>query len=169
MGIIRRMMDVLAVPDARLGASDVTRRWGMRRADGRIGWPGITAVEGDRAARGCDRCASSAFDNALVCIELGVVLSDGAGPYLVDVDGTLVLVLAQHPALSACHLAMSQYDDGHFRVGVVRDCAMNGWWRWEGFRDISADDQIVALDACHDLVTHQELITRAESPGSDVG
>jgi len=168
MGIIPFMMDVVAVPDARLGASDVTRRWGMQRPDGRIGWPGITAVEGDRAARGCDSCASSTFDDALVCIDLGVVLSDGAGPYLLDADGVLVLIVAQHPALIACHIALGQYDDGRFRIGVVRDCAMNGWWRWEGYRDVSMDEQIAALDACHALASDQDLTRWADAPRSDV-
>jgi hypothetical protein len=125
--------EVVAVPDAPLGAADATRRWGVRCPDAKVRWPGVTRPE---AAALVARVTAGAFapDELLIQVDLGVVLSDGAGPYLVDADGLLVLVVDAHPVLAGLHIVMGQPGPERARIGACR-------------ADVPAAARIAALDA----------------------
>jgi len=138
--------EVVAVPDAPLGAADATRRWGVRCPDAKVRWPGVTRPE---AAALLERVTAGALvpDELLIQVDLGVVLSDGAGPYLVDADGLLVLVVDAHPVLAGLHIAMGQPGPESARIGAVRPLGTAACWSWACRADVAAAARIAALDA----------------------
>jgi len=138
--------EVVAVPDAPLGAADATRRWGVRCPDAKVRWPGVTRPE---AAALVARVTAGAFapDELLIQVDLGVVLSDGAGPYLVDADGLLVLVVDAHPVLAGLHIVMGQPGPERARIGAVRPLGTTTCWSWGCRADVPAAARIAALDA----------------------
>jgi hypothetical protein len=149
---------VVAADDAALGSGDVTRRWAVADHDGIVRWPGVTRVEADAMCAALTRRADPSV-NALAHVELGVVLSDGAGPYLVDADGCLVLVIDEHPARRDWHIAMGNVATDRVRLGVARPEARGIMWEWCARAEVAAPDRIVALDglaACDDDATLQE-------------
>jgi hypothetical protein len=139
-------VEVVPVPSAPLGASDATRRWGVLCADGHTRWPGVTRVEADAACRGLAATGSDSPGAALLGVELGVVLSDGAGPYVVDADGVLVLVLDRHAHIPECSFAMGQVDRDRVRLGLVRDRGAHGIWEWVTQADVAVTDRVTVLD-----------------------
>jgi len=160
-------MELVAVADAPLGAGDPSRRWGIRCPDGQVRWPGITRLE---AAALVDALSATAAapDDVLAQLELGVVLSDGAGPYLADADGLLVLVVDGHPAITGLHIAMGQPGPDRARIGVVRPLGLGGCWWWAGRVDVPASARIGVLDglvAADDDAALQAWAARANSDG----
>jgi hypothetical protein len=139
-------LEVVAVPDAPLGAADATRRWGVRCPDAKVRWPGVTRPEAAALVAGVTAGAVPP-DEVLIQVELGVVLSDGAGPYLVDADGLLVLVVDAHPVLAGLHIAIAQPGPERARLGAVRPLGTAGCWSWVCRADVPATDRIAALDA----------------------
>lgn len=138
-------MQAEAVPadNAPLGSGDPTRRWALRCDDGATRWPGVTRNEAlALAAALADRPAA---DGVLAQVELGVVLSDGAGPYLVDADGLLVLVVDRHPGLEAMHIAMGNTATDRVRIGALGRIAPAAWM-WVASAELAARDRIAALD-----------------------
>ncbi len=132
-------------PDATLGRADPTRRRRLRFSDGREGFPGVTAVEADRVGDVLDALESADRGAHLVAVGLDVVVSDGAGPYLVDAEGRLMLVVGAHPAVPETSVALGPGAPGRHRVGAVR-AASPGLWRWVACADVPDGRRVEALD-----------------------
>ena len=109
---------LVEAPSAPLGATDATRRWAIARSDGRVRFPGVTRSEGEAAIELLRELDRVDWDDALIEVVLPVVLSDGAGPHLLAADGSLVLVLGEHPSIVGAHVAMGQPSPDHL-IGVV--------------------------------------------------
>lgn len=152
------MTDVVAQPDAPLGRNDPTRRWGVRRADGSADFPGVTPEEADRHGARLASLTDAARAVALVPVTLPVVVSDGAGPYLLAGDGTLMLALGPHPAMPAVAVAMGTPRPGRRRVAAVRE-AGDGLWSAVAQADVAEADAVGALDA---------LVALTDAAGCDV-
>jgi hypothetical protein len=158
-------MRVCPVPDAALGGTDTTRRWGIADDEGRVRWAGLTRPEAEAACGGLDGLPAVDLGDVLVRVELGVVLSDGAGPYLVDTDGVLVLVLGPHRASRDAHIAMGQPTPGAVRIGAVRDRAAAGTWRWMAQAEVAAERRDAALDGLDAAATRADLAEWADRWG----
>ena len=65
---------------------------------------GLTRPESEAVAQWLEGFDASGRTAALIPIELGVVLSDGAGPHLLDVSGALVLVVEALEVEAVVHL-----------------------------------------------------------------
>lgn len=158
-GGVQRVPDeqpqVVAAPAAALGSTDVTRRWAVRCGDGRDRWPGLTRTEADAAVRAA--AGSQRWDELLIRVELGVVLSDGAGPYLLDADGTLILVVAAHPAFASRGVAMGQAGPQLVRIGVVAPATSGRHWIWCARSDVPVARRVAALDALDRAGTDAEV------------
>lgn len=142
---------IVPAPDAPAGAADPTRRWALRMPDGAERFPGVTRTEGAGAAAALAALEPVRWDGALVEVVLPVVLSDGAGPYLLDRDGRLTLVLGAHRAISGAHVAMGAPSPGH-AIGAVERRG-GGLWEWLARVDAGPDGRVRALDgldACAD-------------------
>jgi hypothetical protein len=136
--------ELVACEGAALGSSDPTRRWGLRFRDGTVRFAGITRIEGVAAAAALG--ADPDPDRALVQVTLPVVLSDGAGPHLVDADGRLVLVLGPHPHIAGASVAMGEAAPDH-ALGLVEAAGVGGVWRWVARARVAPEGRIAALDA----------------------
>lgn len=162
------MTRVVACPQAALGTGDPTRRWGVMCADGVVRWPGLTTLEAEAFGRVLSADHPPASHDLLVQVELGVALSDGAGPYLVDTDGVLVLVVGQHPTLSDAYVALGPAAPDRDRIGVVRRAALAGGWRWSARVEVPGSVRIAVLDELANLVGDAALhawAVRAKSAG----
>ncbi|MGA0068433.1 MAG: hypothetical protein ACO3PB_03090 [Miltoncostaeaceae bacterium] len=136
-------IEVIRAPDAPLGGGDPTRRHAVR--DGaRVLMPGLTAPEAEAAAGWLAGIPEP--DRALVLSEvtLPVLLTDGAGPHLLDADGSLVLVLGRHPRIEGVHVAMGAPAPRH-AVGAVRRRA-GGGWIWLARAEVPEAGRVAALD-----------------------
>ena len=118
-------IEVIRAPDAPLGGGDPTRRHAVL-ADGLVLLPGLTRPEADDACRWLGAMASDDRPLALAEVALPVVLTDGAGPHLLDADGGLVLALGPHPALAGGRVAMGAPTPLH-AVGLVTRVGGGGW------------------------------------------
>jgi hypothetical protein len=136
--------ELVASDGAPLGSSDPTRRWALRFPDGTVRFPGVTRVEGFAAAGALAAAADP--DRALVQVTLPVVLSDGAGPHLVDADGRLVLALGPHPRIGGAAVAMGEAAP-HHAIGLVEPLAQAPLWRWIVRAWVAPADRVAALDA----------------------
>lgn len=136
---------MVPAPLAPAGSSDVTRRWGLRFADGVVRFAGVTRPEGDAAAAELAAASPESADAALVEIVLPVVLAEGAGPYLLDAEGRITLVLAAHPRIAGASVAMGEPRPAH-RVGLVRRRAGTGLWEWLVDAEVDAARRVAALD-----------------------
>ncbi len=136
--------EIVARPDAPAGASDATRRWALRMDDGVERFAGVTRVEAAAAGPALQALGPDGWDDGLVEIVLPVVLSDGAGPYLLDADGRITLVLGPHPAITGAHVAMGHPAPGH-HVGLV--ARAGAAWRWLARAEVDPAGRVAALDA----------------------
>jgi hypothetical protein len=80
-----------------------------------------------------------------VQVTLPVVLSDGAGPHLVDADGGLVLALGPHPHIAGASVAMGEAAPDH-AIGLVEAAGDGGVWRWVARARVAPEGRIAALD-----------------------
>jgi hypothetical protein len=134
------------VPGAPLGAGDPTRRHGIEEDGcGPILFPGLTAPEAREAARTLGPLTADERRRRLVAVALPVVVSDGAGPYLLDARGRLTLAVADHPAVPGGRVAIGRGHPRH-RVGLVAPAPPGTGWRWEAWAEVSAEDRVAALD-----------------------
>lgn len=133
----------VAAPAAPLASGDPTRRFGVD-ADGRVLFPGLTRPEADAACTWLAGMDADARALALVPVELGVVLSDGAGPHLLDAAGALVLVLGPHSRIAGASVAMGSPTPRH-AVGVVTPDGPG--WRWIARANVPEAARVAALDA----------------------
>lgn len=142
-------VDVVDAPKAPLGAADVTRRYAVTFPDGRTRFPGLTRPEAQAAAAVLAGSAPPEWDASLIVVVLPVLLSDGAGPHLLDPAGRLVLAVGRHPGLDGAHVAMAAVDPsdigGATTVGVVRSMA-GPVWAWQARARVSAAGRVAALD-----------------------
>jgi hypothetical protein len=138
-------IDVVAAPAAPAGAPDPTRRWALRMPGGEERFPGVTPPEGRAAAPVLEGMDPDGRESALVVVTLPVVLSDGAGPYLLDGDGRITLVLAPHPRIAGASVAMGEAAPGH-RIGAVRPVA-GPVWEWVARAEVAPAERVAALDA----------------------
>jgi hypothetical protein len=137
---------VVAAAGAPAGAADPSRRSGLRLPDGSVRFAGLGSEEAEEVRGALARGGPDLWDRALVEVTLPVVLSDGAGPHLIDGAGRLVLALADHPHMHGTRVAMAPAGRG-FEVGLVRRAAGPRLWEWAGRTRVAADRQVAALDA----------------------
>lgn len=138
--------ELVASVGARLGSAAATRRWALRFADGGERFAGVTRLEGSAAAAALGAMGPERSERALVEIALPVVLSEGAGPYLVDAAGRLVLALAPHPRIAGASVAMGEAAPEH-AVGLVERQGDGPVWWWIARGDVSPTGRVGALDA----------------------
>ena len=131
----------VAAPSAPLASGDPTRRYGVE-VDGAVMFPGLTRPEADTVAAWLGHVDDPGL--ALVPVEIGVVLSDGAGPHLLDSAGGLVLVLGAHSHVAGAHVAMGAPSPLHAVGAVAR---RDGHWTWLARRDVPDAGRVAALDA----------------------
>lgn len=144
------MAEAVAHPEAPLGRSDPTRRWAVRTDDGAVAFPGLTTVEADRVGDVLDSAGAAARARMLVPVTLPVVLSDGAGPYLLAHDGTLVLVLGAHPHVDGLALAMGTPNPGVRWVAGVRRVDDGAAWSVVASAEMPEAEAVAALDGLAD-------------------
>ena len=138
------LAELVSFPSAPLGASDTTRRFSLRFDDGARRFPGLTRGEAALMITRLGGPAGGLRDDLLVAIGLPVLVSDGAGPYLLAADGSLVLVLGPHAHLRENFVAMGQPNPDHL-IGTVVDGPEVGW-HWTACATVTSDQHVVALD-----------------------
>jgi len=79
-------------------------------------------------------------------VTLPAVLSDGAGPHLLDADGRLILAVAEHPRIDGARVAMGPAEPRH-PIGLVRPAPRWAGWRWLARADVAPERRLEALDA----------------------
>jgi hypothetical protein len=133
------------------GSGDPSRRWALAFPDGIERFAGITRLEGDAVLPALGALGAGRWEAALVEVTLAVLLTEGAGPYMLDAGGRITLVLAPHPALAGLHLAMGEPSPDH-RIGLVRRRVDGPVWEWVVRSDVAPEWRVAALDDL-DVVT----------------
>lgn len=128
-------------PSAPLASGDPTRRYGVEQGDAVL-FPGLTRPEAESVAGWLGDVGVP--QRVLVPVEIGVVLSDGAGPHLLDAEGQLVLVLGAHSRVAGASVAMGAPHPLH-AIGAVADRGTH--WVWCARREVPEADRVAALDA----------------------
>ena len=154
------MPNPVAAPSAPLASGDPTRRYGVEHG-GTVLFPGLTRPEADAVAGWLGDVEMP--QRALVPVEIGVVLSDGAGPHLLDAAGTLVLVLGPHAHVADARVAMGAPSPLH-AVGAVAERGTH--WMWITRRDVPEAGRVAALDALDACGDADALIAWGASGGS---
>ncbi|HSJ72684.1 MAG TPA: hypothetical protein VK904_00075 [Miltoncostaeaceae bacterium] len=140
----RAAIAIREAPAAPAGSGDPTRRWALAFPDGATRFPGIARTESRAVLAALERVDPADWDRHLVEVSLPVVLSEGAGPHLLDVGGRLILALAAHPALPEERIAMGEAAPAH-RIGLVRRVA-GRLWRWTADAEIDPARRVEELD-----------------------
>jgi hypothetical protein len=138
--------ELVASEGAALGSADPTRRWALRFPGGRERFAGVTRIEGWAATAPLAETDDEQAERSLIAVTLPVVLSDGAGPHLVDAQGRLVLALGPHPHIDGASVAMGEASPEH-SIGVVERLADGPLWRWVAHARVAPADRVSALDA----------------------
>lgn len=142
---------LVPAPQAPIASGDLTRRWALAGADGVGRFAGVTRTEGEAAARALAGIAPGRWDRLLLQITLPVVLSDGAGPHLLDARGRLALVLGPHRGISQAHVTMGDPVPLH-AIGLTRRVGDGPVWEWTARADVPPDRAVEALDALDALI-----------------
>ncbi len=143
-------IDIVAAPRAPIASGDVSRRWALAAPDGVARFAGVTRPEGQAAAAAMADIDPGRWDRLLVQVTLAVVLSDGAGPYLLDARGRLTLVLGPHRGISHAHVTMGDAVPLH-AIGLTRRLADGPVWEWVARADVPPAGPAEALDALDEL------------------
>jgi hypothetical protein len=130
-------------PSAPAGSGDPTRRWALDFPDGTTRFPGVARTEAQAVVADLGRIDPGDWDRCLVEVALPVVLSEGAGPYLLDAAGRITLALGHHQSLAERLVAMGEPAPDH-RIGLVRRVA-GRLWRWEVDAEVEAAGRVEAL------------------------
>jgi hypothetical protein len=133
------------------GSGDPTRRWALAFPDGAVRFPGIARTEAEGVIPALSRTAPADWDLCLVEVGLPVLLSEGAGPYMLDAAGRITLALGPHPALAGQRVAMGEPAPGH-RIGLVGRVE-GRLWRWSVEAEVAPQrraDALGRLDAAPD-------------------
>ncbi len=138
------MIALRDAPSAPAGAGDPTRRWALEFPDGRTRFPGIAPTEARSVMPELERLDPGGWDRALVEVALPVVLSDGAGPHLLDASGRLTLALGPHPVLAGLRVAMGEPSPDH-RIGLVRRVG-GRLWTWVVDAEVAPARRVEELD-----------------------
>lgn len=152
---------LVAAPAAPAGSADVTRRWAIAFPDGRERFAGVAPHEGEQVCAALREHDIGDWERLLVEIDLPVVLSDGAGPHLLDADGRMTLALADHPQVPDARVAMGEPSPGH-RIGAVRRLPGARVWRWLADAVVAPAHRVEALDAL-DRADDEAALTRWEA------
>ncbi len=157
------MSDPLPIPvsAAPLAAGDPTRRFAVDVA-GTPFFPGLTRPEAEAV---CAWVGDGNPVRALVLVELGMFLSDGVGPHLLDSAGGLVLVLGPHSQVGGALVAMGVPSPLH-AVGAVEQLA-TGRYRWIVRRDVPEAARVEVLDALDACGDHEALLAWESDRGGD--
>lgn len=144
--------EVVPAPAAPLAGGDPTRCCAVAD-EVATRFPGLTRPEADAVAGWLGTVPVAERDALLVPVELGVVLSGGAGPYVLDAHGGLVLVLAPHPAVEGASVAMGGTPGAEGLVHPVGLAEPHGRaWRWVVRVGVRQADRVAALDALDECV-----------------
>jgi hypothetical protein len=144
-------VDIVPAPTAPIASGDVSRRWGLAASDGVTRFAGITRPEGQAAAAAIAGIDPARWDRLLVQVTLAVVLSDGAGPYLLDARGRLTLVLGPHRGISRAHVTMGDAVPLH-AIGLTQRIDDGPVWEWIARADVPPRGAAQALDALDELI-----------------
>jgi hypothetical protein len=106
----------------------------------------VTRTEGEAAGTWLAPLPPTEWEVALIPVTLPVVLSDGAGPYLLDAAGRLILAVAPHPRIADARVAMGPAEPRH-PIGLVRPAPGEAGWRWLARADVAPERRREALDA----------------------
>lgn len=147
---------MVPAPDAPAGASDATRRWALAFPDGVRRFAGVAPHEGEGAWPVLTRLPPDRWDGLLVEITLPVVLSDGAGPYLLDAQGRVTLALGAHPAVADARVAMGEASPGH-RIGALRRLEETHVWEWLCDAVVAPADRVDALTSLDEALDEGAL------------
>lgn len=153
------------MPDAPLAGGDPTRCHGVLIGD-RVLFPGLTRPEAEAACAWLAPVDATDRGLALAEVALPVVLTDGAGPHLLDSTGTLVLVLGPHPHIGGACVAMGAPSPRH-AVGVVRALG-DGGWMWLARAEVDEEMRIAALDGADGAVDGEALHGWAREWAGDI-
>lgn len=140
--------------DALLAAGDPTRGHAVSD-DGRLLLPGLTRPEAEAACVWLATVDPRNRPLVLAEVALPVVLTEGAGPHLLDAPGTLVLVLGPQPHIAGAHVAMGA-PSPRYAVGVVREIG-GGGWLWLARAEVAEADRVAALDGADGSVGDDAL------------
>lgn len=143
----------LVVPDAggTLGGADATRRYALDLPGVGCRFGGVTRPEGARAAEALAALSIGDPNDMLVEIALPVVMTDGAGPYLVDAAGALVLAVGAHPHLGGACIAMSGSGPASgCTVGLIEPVRLP-LWGWQARCVVDHSARVACLDALDEV------------------
>ena len=147
-------MRATRVDSAPMSGGDPSRVHGVD--DGtRVLLPGLTRPEAEAACGWLAALDASDLPLALAEVVLPVVLTGGAGPYLLDADGALMLALAEHPAVPDARVVMGAIPGGS-AVGAARPVSGFGW-AWLVRARVDDADRVRALDELDDARTSADL------------
>lgn len=141
--------ELVPAPDAPLGGPDPTRRWALALGGATV-FPGIAPEEADRTWDALAAMTPHELALALVPVHLPVVLSDGAGPHLLDATGRLLLAVGEQGRLPGLHVVMGPDGAGAERIGVAGPGpgeGRGGLWRWRVWARVPPVQRLPALDA----------------------
>lgn len=144
---------VVASDATALARADETRRHGVADGRGEVRFTGLTRPEAEDALPALAELADPAV--GLVRVVLPVVLTDGAGPHMVDADGRLTLAIADHPGRPGWRVAVGE-PLPHHRVGIVAPAGA-GVWRWVTRASVEPTGLARAID---DLLEHTDVTDR---------
>ena len=139
------VFDIVPASHSRLGGSDHTRRWALQAPGGPPRFAGVTRPEADGARGWLGALDDHDMDDVLVPVQLEVVMSDGAGPYMLDAAGNLILRVGDHPIIPGCSIAMGEVDTAMVRLGAVVDRRPEGFV-WIASRTVSHASRVGELD-----------------------
>jgi hypothetical protein len=144
-------------------------------------FPGLTPVEADRLAQelrdalaadpmGVECRPEVIADGLLVRVELPAILSDGAGPHMLDAAGRLTIAVGAHPLIGGARLAMGEPHPEH-TIGLVQplrgDDGQPFVWRWIGRREVQPAGRVTALDQLDALESVEAVVAWGEDgPGN---
>ena len=147
-------MRATRVDSAPMSGGDPSRVHGV--TDGtRVLLPGLTRPEAEAACEWLAALDESDLPLALAEVVLPVVLTGGAGPYLLDANGALMLALAEHPAVPGARVVMGAVPGGS-AVGAARPVSGPGW-AWLVRARVDDADRVRALDEVDDACTAADL------------
>lgn len=155
-GAFAEQAQPVACADAPLAHADPTRAFALGD-DARSVFPGVTRVE----ARDVVTQLAGVDDelrDLLVAVTLPVLVTGGAGPHLIDLEGRLVLPLADHPLLGGTRVAIGPLGSGRDQIGLVEGLTPAGrLWRWRARAAVAEDARVAALDRLHAVADRSEL------------
>lgn len=138
---------VVPAPEAPAGAGDVTRRFAVR-GSGRDLFAGLTRPEAQATATALAALPPDEWAVCLVAIRLPVLLTDAAGPHLLDADGRITLALGPHPHIAGARVAMGEPFGRRalHRLGALRRLGEGPLWRWLAHASVPHAQRVAALD-----------------------